>query len=427
MQSRPAVTLATDITLGPFTIEPASSRLWREGVEIRLRPQAFQALLVLVRHRGRAVSYEQMIAEAWKGTFVSRHTVDVTVGEIRKTLGEYGGWLTHRPKVGYTLEVPTSDALVRKGWHFWDRRTRQGFERALEIFQQATAECPSDFRAYEGLSVSYLMLATWGIRPPREMLPAFLEAHDRAVALGGLTPQLRCNRAHALHMFERRFEEAEAELREAIREKPNLASAYVRLSMLYSTQGRLDEGLDVVRRGYEADPLWPLLPVMETAVRFWRREYPEAIARGATLVELHPYLQVGRVFYAQALEFSGRLEEALGQYRLASLMSPDTSWLRALEGICLAKMRRADEAAAILDELEQMRATEYVDAYFPAVLCAALNQPADAFAELERAVEECSSWLWSFPVDPKLDYFRGHPRFTRLSEALRLPAPAFGA
>jgi DNA-binding winged helix-turn-helix (wHTH) protein/Flp pilus assembly protein TadD len=421
----PILTLATDITFGPFTIDPASSRLFRDGVEVRLRPQAFHALVVLVKHRGRAVSYEQMIAEAWKGTFVSRHTVDVTVGEIRKTLGEYGSWLTHRPKVGYTLDVPTSDALVRKGWHFWDRRTRQGFERALETFRQAAAECPSDFRAFEGLSASYLMLATWSIRPPREMFPLFLEAHNRAVALGALTPSLRCNRGHAMHMFERRYDEAESELLQAIKEKPNLASVYVRLSMLYSTLGRLDDALDIVRRGYEVDPLWPLLPVMETAVRFWRREYAEAIDRGAKLVELHPYLQVGRVFYAQALEFSGRLEEALAQYRLASLMSPDTSWLLALEGTCLAKMRRTRDATATLDELEQMRSTEYVDAYFLAVLRAALDQPGAALAELERAVDESSTWLWSFPVDPKLDCFRGHPRFAQLSAALQVPSPSF--
>jgi DNA-binding winged helix-turn-helix (wHTH) protein len=118
----------TDLPFGPFTLEPAASRLLRDGVEVRLRPQAFQALKVRLDHRGRSVGYEQMIAEAWKGTFVSRHTVDVTVGEVRKTLGEYASWITHRPKVGYCLEVPTSDALVRKGWHFWDRRTRQGFD-----------------------------------------------------------------------------------------------------------------------------------------------------------------------------------------------------------------------------------------------------------------------------------------------------------
>lgn len=415
----------TEVTFGPFTLEPRSSRLLREGVEIRLRPQAFQALRVLVECRGRAVSYEQMIAEAWKGTFVSRHTVDVTVGEVRKTLGEYASWITHRPKVGYCLEVPTSDALVRRGWHFWHRRTRQGFELALECFHEAAVECPSDFRAFEGLSTSYLMLATFSIRPPREMYKEFVAAHDRAVALGTLTPELRCNRGHALHMFARRYDEAEAQLLQVLREKPTLASAYVRTAMLYTTLGRLDEALEVLARGHEADPLWPLLPVVETTVRFWRREYDAAIALGTRLVELHPYLQVGRAFYAQALEFSGRLGEALAQYKLASLMSPDTSWLLALEGTCLAKMGQGREAVGVLEGLEGMRAVEYVDAYYMAVLRGALGHREQAFAELERAYEESSSWLWAFQVDPKLDYFRDDPRFEQICAALQQPAVAF--
>ena len=419
------MTALTDLTFGPFTLESGTSRLVRDGVEVRLRPQAFQALKVLAEHRGRSVSYEQMITEAWKGTFVSRHTVDVTVGEVRKTLREYATWITHRPKVGYCLEVPTSDALVRKGWHFWDRRTRQGFERALECFRQAVEECPSDFRAFEGLSVSYLALATFGVRAPLEMYKGFLDAHERAVALGGLTPQLRCNRAHGLHMFERRFAEAEADFEQTLADQPTLASAYVRVAMFYLTLGRFDDALAAIGRGLEADPLFPLLPVVQTELYIWRRDYAKAIELGTTLVELHPYLQVGRSLYAQALELAGRREEALAQYKLASLMSPDLMWLRGLEGTCLARMGHTREAWAILEELEHIRRTEYVDAHYMAILRGALGQREQAFAELERAYEESSARLWTFHADPKLDYFRGDRRYQRICAELRKPSTAF--
>jgi hypothetical protein len=40
------------------------------------------------------------------------------------------------------------------------------------------------------------------------MLPAFLNTYERAVALVGPTPELRCNHAHALHMYEPRLPEA---------------------------------------------------------------------------------------------------------------------------------------------------------------------------------------------------------------------------
>ena len=70
------------ITFGPFTFDSGTARLSRDTVEIRLRPQGIQVLRVLLQHRGHSIGYEQMIAEAWQGTFVSRHTVDVTAGEV---------------------------------------------------------------------------------------------------------------------------------------------------------------------------------------------------------------------------------------------------------------------------------------------------------------------------------------------------------
>jgi len=195
--------------------------------------------------------------------------------------------------------------------------------------------------------------------------------------------------------------------------------------MLYATLGRLDEALDTVQRAYAVDPLLPLLPATDVFVRFWRREFDEAVAIGAKAVELHPFLQLGRAFYAQALEFSGRLEDALAQYQIGSVMSPELSWLRALEGACLAKIGRADEAWAILGTLIHLRCTEYVDAYGLAVLRSALGQYEEAFGELARAVAENSAGLFALEVDPKMDCFRSDPRYPQLVDAF-LRGPGSG-
>jgi hypothetical protein len=77
-----------------------------------------------------------------------------------------------------------------------------------------------------------------------------------------------------------------------------------------------------------------MLPMTEVTVRFWRREFGTAVAIGVKSVELHSYLPAGRAIYAQALEFSGWLDEALAQCQIASVMAPDLPWLRAHEGIC---------------------------------------------------------------------------------------------
>src|SRR5207248_1307477 len=94
------------IEFGPFRADPVTSSLLRDGAPVELRPQVFQVLRALAAHDGQFVGYEQMIREAWGGNWVSKHTVAVTVGEVKKILQEYGSWITYRPKMGYRLDVP---------------------------------------------------------------------------------------------------------------------------------------------------------------------------------------------------------------------------------------------------------------------------------------------------------------------------------
>ncbi len=310
--------------------------------------------------------------------------------------------------------MPHSDDLVKQGWHFWSRRTREGFEKALDCFQQAAIENPSDFRAFEGISLCYLLLGTYGMRMPREMYNGFLQAHKRAVELCGLTPERRADRAHGLHLFEYKFEEAETELLHAQEQSPESPEVYVRLTMLYVSQGRLDDALNILLRARSTHSLWPTVPANEILIRFFRHEYESAVACGKKALELHPYLYLGRLFYGEALQYSGKTTQALEQYRMAVIMSPDLPWLQAVEGACLAKHSRRKEALAILAELVQIRKTQYVDAYFMAVLMDALGDRDQAFQELERAFHERSAGLFALRVDPRVDSLRDDPRFNAL-------------
>jgi DNA-binding winged helix-turn-helix (wHTH) protein/Flp pilus assembly protein TadD len=403
------------IAFGPFCLDATNSRLLRDGVELDIRPQALQVLQVLAQNNGRPVNYDQMIHEAWNGTLVSKHTVAVTVGEVKKILDEFGTWISHRPRMGYCFEIPHSDDLVRQGWHCWNRGTREGFEKALCYFQHAARET-NDPRAFEGASLCYMMLGACGMRPVHQMHQGFLDAHRRAVVLSGLTPDLRADRAQCLLMFEHKDAEAETELLQALREKPKRAPAHMGLIMLYAATGRLEEALRQVEELRAIDPLWVQLPAAEVFVRFFRRELNEALAAARHGLELHPYLPLGRALYAQALEFSGDTEEALKQYHMATVLCPDLPWLRALEALCLANSGRSAESLAILRQLEELRPTEYVDAYFQALLLHALGRKDEAFLELERAVDENSAALFILDVDPRMDPLRADPRFGRIRD-----------
>lgn len=361
---------------------------------------------------------EQLIRDAWSGTVVSQHTVATTVGDVRKALGEYGRWISYRPKLGYRFQVPGVDELVRAGWHLVGRRSRQGFEKAIDLFKRAIDTDSSAVSALEGLSFSYLMLGLYGMAPPHEMYDGFLDAHSRAIALTGYTPSLRVNRAHALHIFERRLEEAESEFTQALREDPSYVSGYVRLALLYSTQRRLDKALEALERARRIDPLWPTLSATEVFLRLCRREFDAAVVSGKQGLDLHPYLHLARAYYAQALEYSNKPELALAEYRLANVIEPDIYWVRALEARCLANMGRRHDAEHLLHELEETRLSEYVDAYYMALLFEALGRRENAIEELERAIDENSATLYMVDVDPKIDPLRDDARFARVRNRL---------
>ena len=403
---------------GPFTLDVAARAVLRDGTDIRLRPQAFDVLRVLLQRAGQFASYEELIREAWGGNIVSKHTVATTVGAVRRALKEYGSWIAYRPKFGYRLQIPVAEDLVRTGWHYWQRRTREGVERALDCFEQAAQQNPGDPGPLDGITSCYLILCTFGMRPPEEVYELFREAQARAVGIRGWTAKLRFERGRLLHTLERKFDEAEHELRLAQEEQHTPIGVFVNLAMLHASRKNLDEALEALAAAYRLNPLHPTLLATEIFVRFCRREFDIAVECGKKGLDLHPYLHLGRAYYAQALEFSGRAEEALTQYRLATVIAPDMLWLRALEARCLANQGRRDEALVQLEQLSELRLSEYVDAYYMALLYEALGERDSAVAEIERIVDENSPTVYMIDVDPKMDSLRDDPRVRHLRDVL---------
>lgn len=406
------------VSFGPFTLDLATDALWRDGAELPLRPQARKVLRILVAHSGLHLSHEQMMRQAWDNMLVSKHTVTVTVSEVKRILGEYGSWITCNPKLGYCMEIPDSEELLREGWHHLSRRTREGMLRAVQCFEEAAAATGAESRALEGLSRAYLYLGVDGILPSSQIYPKFLEAHERVVKLRGYTAELRVDRGLGLHVFERRFAAAEAQLLDAVREQPKLAVAHVHLAMLYVALHRMEDARRCLRAARQADALGPALALAEILVPFASRDYEAAIAFGRRVLELHPYFPSAMAFYASVLETMGRYEEALEQYRLVCMMTPNVAWHRALEGVCLAKAGRAAQARSVLSHLEWMREKDHVDGYHLGLLYHALGRTDDAFRELERAYKEDCPALTMLDADPKMDPLRGDPRFLILRDKL---------
>jgi DNA-binding winged helix-turn-helix (wHTH) protein/TolB-like protein/tetratricopeptide (TPR) repeat protein len=89
---------------GPFRLEAAERRLWRDAAEpVQLPPKVFDLLVLLVENRGRLLDKGFLMESLWPGTFVEEANLSVNVSLLRKALGDGAGetYIETVPKRGY--------------------------------------------------------------------------------------------------------------------------------------------------------------------------------------------------------------------------------------------------------------------------------------------------------------------------------------
>ncbi len=71
-----------------FRLDAGARRLSRDGVVLPLGPKAYETLLLLVRSAGRAVRRQELIEAVWPDAVVGEGSLDWTISQIRKALGD---------------------------------------------------------------------------------------------------------------------------------------------------------------------------------------------------------------------------------------------------------------------------------------------------------------------------------------------------
>ena len=86
----------------------------------------------------------------------------------------------------------SSDAyqLYLKGRHYYNKRSKDGLERAIESFKQAIELDPNFALAHVGISDSYFVMPSYAYLSPKEAIPQALTAARRALQSILILPKL---------------------------------------------------------------------------------------------------------------------------------------------------------------------------------------------------------------------------------------------
>ena len=77
-----------------------------EGLEIPLTKKEFEILALLLKHKGKIFSREEILSQVWSDeVIVLDRTIDVNITRLRKKIGVYGDHIVTRLGYGYGFEV----------------------------------------------------------------------------------------------------------------------------------------------------------------------------------------------------------------------------------------------------------------------------------------------------------------------------------
>jgi tetratricopeptide (TPR) repeat protein len=211
---------------------------------------------------------------------------------------------------------------------------------------------------------------------------------------------------------------AEGEVHRALEQNPNDGDALHGMASILVIHGRLDEAVELVKRGRKFDPYSYLRNMPVWIHLMIARRYQEAITEVEQWRAFSGDTRGGWSFLYRAYYHQGRNEEAMVELRHSS-MGRDPELKLALEkaytesGIRGAFLVRAERLAALSQH-------EYIDPLTIAAIFALARDTDRTFVWLEKTYEERVPAIHLL-ARPALDPYRSDPRFRDLMVRMGIP------
>jgi len=305
-----------------------------------------------------------------------------------------------------------------RGIFYWNKGFAPGYEKSREYFQQAIDLDPTYALAYSGLAHYYGFASTVGLLPPNENWPKAEAAANKALALDDTLAETYNALAAIKLYYYRDWPLAERYFRRGIELDPNSAEIRAHYASCLTLFGRDEEALAEAQHSVELEPLSPRLNYFWGRKLFFTRQYDRAIDQFRKTLELDPNYVPAHEDLGDAYEKKGMQREAIAAWAKALTLRGEEQQASILERTFATSGFEPAVRALAKQQLEKlnerMKRGEYVEAAEYVTAYTRLGDKEQAFAWLDKAVQERNGFVFIFKVNPIYDKLRDDPRFQDL-------------
>jgi serine/threonine-protein kinase len=297
-----------------------------------------------------------------------------------------------------------------KGRYFWNKRTGSDIRKAIEHFRAAIRLDADYALAYVGVAEAYLILGYYTSMPTSE---AYAEAKQAVLKALELDPELA--EAHASMAAVKAgdgwdLEGALEEFAQAVRLKPNYATAHQWYAEHLVGPGREDQAIGEARRALELDPLSLVINTSVGLVLGQARRYEEAVAQFKRTLEIDKNFGLAHRLLGDVYLEEGKFEPAIEEHGLAAVLGGEPAETAEARSAALRNaFRQGGEAAYWRKRLELSSGAAEPSPYELAMLHARLGETEAAMECLQQAFERRDYNLFYLGTSPAFDPMRGYP------------------
>ena len=402
--------------------------------EIGEKLGAARVLEGTVRSAGGLLRVTAQLVGVKDGIQLWSHRFDRRIGDLFTLQDEIAGAIAgvlrvpiDRPHIEWKPNhvVPGTAVLhVLEGRHFLQRMTPAGQRKAVECFQRAIAEDPDFASAYTGVAASLLTMSLFG-----DVSPLTVSAHVNAQLREALQrdPSLpgpyACRGLHRA-AIEWNWPEAGQDFLRAVEINPSFADArYYYATAFLAPLGRFDEATAQLREALRSDPGSLVANTGLAITHYLRGDNDAALDQFERTLSLSPSYYGAHRMCSYALIRQGDSAEAVRLLESAQPLAEGDLRLVAALGHAYGRDGRRRKAMEVAAQLDSQSAGRYVAAYDRAMVRLGMGELDEACELLHAAAQERECWLIYTRTDPVFDAVRDHPGFRSVVELVFRTVP----